>query len=640
MDNQGFTANGSTIDNGMKTAAALAHPGAAGLLPLNKTKIALNDVVGVLHSASKPEPDAEERKIATLHKIRSGSDVFMGEFFGMLAGGALGWATRAVNKSQAGTVVHAIFTAPFEAMRHTKLNNLAEFPANYMSSIADHANKAARSAVEKSIRNAYKNKLPNSEIDKLIAATNFETFDYSSVKGTGSKKWAAGASSKAESLKVSGQEFAASVGNIFSPVTEPVGGAVRSALGSFENTGLGKRIHGGMQNLVDGRIERKVAQYTKHIDSAHAGLTQEMPGFWKKIGNFFTGGMPKEIGDHPLLNDVATHLGNARSATSAAERVKHTDAAVEALKTLQSAEGSVKTRVTFLAEALEKSGSAAKALQGLEAAKGSGLASTLKALTKAGGKLPLFGTLLGVSAAAGVSAVLYQHHHDASLSKQAHAEITNAIGADTPLMQNIERAYEGEKYKHFAKSSFEVVGEVANAAMGAVHGGGGGAMMGAVMLPMAGTMLIKDNPLLNAYANLRQQEKTGKALSPEEKLEAVRQLVASVPSVEAHGGYYNRLTLPVSEAILDKNLSAIETIKLLANEAQFTGLAADVQQKQKAAVAPAPQVPVEEPVKGVADTTVPLSQLAMPHLSTGTALAANSVQHEGRMLETQRTTGL
>jgi hypothetical protein len=111
------------------------------------------------------------------------------------------------------------------------------------------------------------------------------------------------------------------------------------------------------------------------------------------------------------------------------------------------------------------------------------------------------------------------------------------------------------------------------------------AWMGVQMAPMAASALIPENKMLNAYANLRAAEKTGKALPPEQKLGCLVQLVAGVPSVSAHGGQYNRLTMPVAEAIMDQNLNATETMKLLGSDAKFSALASEVLEKQKAATA-------------------------------------------------------
>lgn len=216
----------------------------------------------------------------------------------------------------------------------------------------------------------------------------------------------------------------------------------------------------------------------------------------------------------------------------------------------------------------------------------SGLASSLK---NAGGKTSLFAAIIGVGVTAGVTATVLSARKDGKEARDAINGMANDIGdANHPLLNAVRAGYKSGKTKRVAGTAMSAAGDIINGALIAEVGGGTGGMpvfAASMALPMIGSMLVSGNPILNSYANLKKADAGQVQLSPEDKVEAVRQLVSTVPSVAKAGGYFNKLAAPVAEAIAAKHLSARETMQLLADETKFMALATEVNNKQKEAAA-------------------------------------------------------
>jgi hypothetical protein len=226
-----------------------------------------------------------------------------------------------------------------------------------------------------------------------------------------------------------------------------------------------------------------------------------------------------------------------------------------------------------------------KWLDGMRGKNLSGLASSLK---RSVGGMSLFAGIVAVGTTAAVGATLLASKKENRAAKNTIKDIEADIGADHPIAVNIRKSYASKKTNRALGTAANVGGDVLNGVMfSSLHGmaGGYGAMAVQMSLPMVGKMLVSESPVLNSYANLKLADAGQAVLPADQKVEAVRQLVATVPSVATHGGYYNKLAAPVAEAIVAKNLSTRETMKLIANEAQFMALATEVADKQKAAAA-------------------------------------------------------
>ena len=232
----------------------------------------------------------------------------------------------------------------------------------------------------------------------------------------------------------------------------------------------------------------------------------------------------------------------------------------------------------------------------LEKFKGQKLTGAAETLSHSVGNMSVFGKVIWIGALAGIGAAVLTHKKDGSEAKKAMSGIAADIGDKNPLFLNIQKAYHGQSAKRVLGTTATAGGEILNAALFASHemGGGPAAMMMSMSLPMIGQTLVANNAALNAYANLKLEDAGKGKLKPEERVEAIRQLLSFQPSVAPYGGYYNRLAGPLAEAIAAKGLSASETMKFLADTPKFTALAQDVTDKQ--AAAKAAEAPVAETV--------------------------------------------
>ncbi len=260
-----------------------------------------------------------------------------------------------------------------------------------------------------------------------------------------------------------------------------------------------------------------------------------------------------------------------------------------------------------------------KFLDGVRGKNVSGLASSFK---RAGGRTSLFAAIIGLGVTAGVGATILTARKGSKEARKAIENITADIGdPKDPLVVAITESYHTGHAKRTLGHTMSAAGDVVNGALIAEVGAGTGGMpvfAASMALPMVGSMLVKDDATLNAYANLKQADEMHVSLPAEQKVELVKQLISVVPSVAAHGGEYNKLTAPVAEAIVAKNLSTRDTMKLLANQTQFMSLAQEVfdqRNTEKETVADAVPETVAEKEKA------PESHAAHPG-------AANGPQHE------------
>ncbi len=283
--------------------------------------------------------------------------------------------------------------------------------------------------------------------------------------------------------------------------------------------------------------------------------------------------------------------------------------------------------------------------------KGEGLTGIASSLKRGLGNSKLFGAIIIAGAAAGATATVLNAKKESKEAKAALAEMATDIGdANSPLIESIRQTYASQKTKRRFGTTMMAGGELFNGVLFSSSDGllGGNSMMPAIglsmMLPMAGQALVSDNAGLNAYKNLKLVDSGKLTLKPEERVNLVKYLVAAVPSVAAHGGEYNRLTGPVAEEIAAKNLSARDTVKLLADNTKFTALAAAVAEKQKAVKAAAPVKETVASTKDHAlhqDATHSLAQSAMAsdshggHLAASPATKVSSVVAHGKVAASQ-----
>lgn len=545
-------------------------------------RAAASGVVGLHQHGS----DADAQKIQRARNVESmGNRVFQGQFFGMLGGGALGWVAKKMGKTQAKTVIDAIFIAPFDALMETPISKLHHLPKNYMAKVSSYA-KAA--------------------------------------EGTAANDWAPKAAAKAQKLGIAGDKFAQDVKTKAAPALTPVKDVIRNGIGKFERTSVGGSLRNQIEKVTDWRATQKIKAHHSGLGKAETALTYESVGLLSRITNFFTGKGPKHLGFHPELAEVTGHINAAKAATTTAERATHMTNAKTSLEALRQAtqDASLLERAANVEKHLLKSERAITSALHFEGLRGQSLTTMVKSLGRAAGNVKVFGAIAAVAGVAGITATVMTHRHESKLVRESRAEIEQAIGRSNPLMASIARAYGKESGRRAARTVLSVGGDIGNTALMMTNHVGMGAILGTAVVPMVGQMLIPENPMLNAYAVLRRAEKTGAALPPETKIQCIAQLVAAVPSVKSQGGIYNRLTVPVAEEILDSNLSATDTIKLLASERQFSALATKVLERQQALSAPvAANAAQKQDAAPAAD-----AQAAKP-----TAIIRN-IAHEGQVV--------
>lgn len=244
-----------------------------------------------------------------------------------------------------------------------------------------------------------------------------------------------------------------------------------------------------------------------------------------------------------------------------------------------------------VSSALHNAADASAAAFAHESAAGAGVRGLMANFGKMAGRTTLFQGAIAVGVAAGVAAVWATLKAENKTAVVALKDMEADLGdASSPYLQSVKQFTQKQKGRRVLAAGASSIGEVANMAfMGMPAGGAGMGMgsMGGVMalqmgLPMLGQTLVPENAVLNAYVNLQKLERGEVQVSPADKIAQVRQLVGAVPSVQPHGGYYNKLCEPIAAKIVEQKLSLRETMQLLANNEKFTALAAEVKAKQDA----------------------------------------------------------
>jgi hypothetical protein len=199
-----------------------------------------------------------------------------------------------------------------------------------------------------------------------------------------------------------------------------------------------------------------------------------------------------------------------------------------------------------------------------------------------------------------------------------------------------------------AKTGMKLTGVVADGAMWMLPGGGGMAMMGAVMLPQLCESLVPGNPTLGAYVALQKNERGELKLDTEAQTQAIRQLVGVMPAVAAQGGFYNRLAQPIAAEIVSRKMNTQQVIQLLGDNAAFTALSSEVAAKRaQAATAEAkakvandnPEAPLHPAAVKAAGAMSAAEAAYHQAAKPANLVAANDVHLAGKMNETHRHVG-
>lgn len=602
-------------------APAASHVAGTGHRPVSAKKNTVGDAVAVAENQAalevKPVLTDEQKRIQSLQNARSRLTApFMGEFMGMAAGGATTWVAGKFNMTRAQTVLRAIFSAPFEALRETTFGTITQFPAHYMNAVARHASDASAGAIK---RHAEKAKLITKETTN--AAEILGGIKAEKVEGAyQAKQWSEGAKAAADKLSHGAQSINARVAG--SDTVKTLRSAIGNKLDWLEKeTRFGSKLNEMFDGIMHRRSAAATARHGRAIAKAEAALTSEVPGFFRSIANFVTRAKPVTV-EAGALEPVMKGIKSA-SQLSGEAKVTALKGLAEELETMlrtDAVKGQVAQRARNVAQHLTKAVSSATVAHTYEAAAGESLRQMVKAMGRSLANVKVFPALMVLGAAAGLGATVLSAKAESKQAKATYQDLLSQFEGHehSGFLKAVKSSYGKEKHSRLAKTGLEVVGGVADGAFMALPGGGGAAMMGAMMLPQICGTLVPDNPLLGAYEALKQSEAGKLQLPADQKLEMMKHMVAAMPSVEQHGGIYNRLVTPIAKEIEARKLSVREFVQLLADDGKFTAFAGEVNQKQQAKA---------EQVKAGKEALAAHSQTPdkpATRISTGAAL-----QHEG-----------
>jgi hypothetical protein len=442
----------------------------------------------------------------------------------------------------------------------------------------------------------------------LASETMQQASEVAQITGGKAQTMVSGMQTKAQGLRAGEAKVGKGIAGFFAPLRKAVGGWLdqRSATGI-----LGKPL----QWLTDWRLKANTGKVEQLRKSAHEGIREKLTHVAetlveeaaKKKGTVDPKVLAAAKETDTLFAPLKTHMAKGEGLTGVAKALHLEEAAKEVERLLQ--KGGLDKKAAKAAyemrDALVQAASHERGLVGHTLAAASGSVRTmLKNAMKMGGRSSVLAGIITVGAAAGVAAAFAVAKKDNKEAKQALSDMKQDVGnADHPMIQSASKMEKKLNGRRFIGATAQAAGEGLNATMMGFAGGGmasNAAMMGAQMgLPQVAQMLVPQNQVLNAYANLKKVEQQGVKIEPEQKLQLMKQLVAGLPSVEQQGGIYNRLTEPVAKEILSRNLNLRDTMRLLTNDRQFTELAAEVKGKQDAlraaAAAAMPAVGTSEP---------------------------------------------
>ncbi len=456
------------------------------------------------------------------------------------------------------------------------------------------------SAIPRSLGNSFVNGLETTPIarsDKLVGnMVRTAVMQHQAVGNTKRTNWLN------DELADRSDRFFGRVGERIKSFFQPLRDGIANFADRHGESDFGKFVQRRLDWVARDRSKANHKGVAKHI----AGI----PDLFKKPA----------FGKDPLVTDPALKplIERAESAQKLqAEAMKLTGDAraaklAEAKAVLEDMQAMAKTllaegKVSVIARDLawKTHVSAGKALAAMEtagvhaAAVGGSLRKVLGNGIRMMGRTSWIAALVTAGTAVGIyiAAKTAQNHiksEDATL-KQMGDDIGDH---NSPYLKEVAATAKLNKGRYWAAGGLQAAGEgmmmttMGPSGGGIAEAGGQMALMAPVIMPEASKVLIKTNPALNAYATLKQAEQTGTPMSPQEKTDAVRQLVGAVPVVANKGGYYNRLAGPVAQKISEKNLSLRDTMQLITNNERFTALATEV--KTSVDAAKAEQIKVKE----------------------------------------------
>jgi hypothetical protein len=512
-----------------------------------------------------PDHGVESKTIQGLEKAYSiGMSVFMLQLVAQMGGWVAGKVARIGGKSAEGRV-KSFFRAPLQAIEKTQIGNLGEFRKNHLES-AEHI-----------IRKSGNNERADMLLAKLEKQEAKLTANAKKVKPTTAPpKWL-------ESLD-------GVLGKPLRSFANWRAGLTHNKAHVHMNNALGIPNHGGMFGYFQKPGNGPVNVKLHNCDAATL----------KKLG---------ELKNNPAqIDEVIKELNSyARRQLTVANNGGKAGFAIKAKQAYEEASaitGSLGEAKFYLNNSKDYS----------KAAKSS-VGKIVKSLPKAAGKLSIFNALIAGGIAAGVTASWMTSNRENRIGKHALKEMAADIydvnpkdvtksmlhGENAhPLMQEASKIYKKQSRGRYLSSAANTLSDVVLYATlrdfgGAVSGtslasaakGSTGfmnegfiatvpAMAAQIWLPKLAEMIVPENQTLNAYAVLKQAENGGQPLDRLQRVFLVAQLLAAVPAVANHGGNRNAMLPLVANEIVDMQLSASETVKLIADPERFVELTNNV----------------------------------------------------------------
>ena len=378
----------------------------------------------------------------------------------------------------------------------------------------------------------------------------------------------------------------------------PVRGGIGNFADSIQDNGFGKWLNGIFNWVAEKRGKKnhvKMAQEMGNLLETPTGV----PLPFIKVGG-------QNLKDCKELEGLKKLVDEGKDLKGAEARAHMEKVATEAQRLID--EGRLSPPAADIAWKVKNGANKAigyfEAAVAHEGAVGKGLRAVMKNFGKMGGRTSLLAATVTAAAALGVYVAAKTAQRDNHKDEATLKQLGDDLGDhNSPYLTQVKVVTKQNKLRHWGAAGANAAGD---ALMTTTMGPSGGGMSefaviggGQMLLPQAGQMLVRENPVLNAYAALKAEERGEAPLSPDEKVKQVRQLVGNVPVVASRGGYYNRLAEPVAEAIVKKKLSVRETLRLINDPQQFTALASEVKASVDAAKAEAAKVK-EQPVQPAA----------------------------------------
>lgn len=286
---------------------------------------------------------------------------------------------------------------------------------------------------------------------------------------------------------------------------------------------------------------------------------------------------------------------------------------------------------------------------------GSAIAKAIRALPKGMGKASLLHVAFGAGAALMVAAKFMdggrENRLESHLIKEFAADVYGItpeqvtkdmlIGADAhPLVSQVAHAAMKAKGGRGVHNALHAGFEVANVAT--LKGMGAGGML---LLPWYGGpgmpgieeasrhMLIGENSALIAHQELKAADKGLVQMSPEDKINRARVIIASVPGFAKQHGNDNRQVELIATQMVEEGMSAQQIIHAAASPEKIVAMSRAAQAKldAKAAEAKAPEAQAK-----VAE--IPETMLAAGKPSN--AVSMKDAVHEGKMETLQKEQGV